>query len=48
MLVEDEMILGRSLECGTCGTRLNPIDPEDEDNDDVKFLEGDSIVHGLE
>lgn len=48
-LVEDEMILGHSLECGTCGTRLNPVDPEDEkDNGEVKFLEGENIVHGLE
>lgn len=49
MMCEDEDILGYSMECDTCGTRMNPLDPEDEkNNDDVKFLEEDSIVHGME
>lgn len=48
MLVEDEMVLGRSFECGTCGTRMNPVEPEDEQNNEVKFLEGESLTHGME
>lgn len=48
MRVEDEAILGRSLECNECGSRLNPIEPEDEQNDRVKFSEEETLTHGME
>lgn len=47
-LVEDEMVLGHSLECGTCGTRIDPIEAKEQENGEVKFLEEGTLGHGME
>lgn len=50
--IEDEFVLGHSLECSECGARVNPLEyryaDSEEEDEDYKFLEEDSLSHGMD